>query len=683
MEKEVIKENRLINELSPYLRQHAHNPVDWFPWGEEAFKKARAENKPIFLSCGYSACHWCHVMEKESFENYEIAELMNESFVNIKIDREERPDLDQLFQQTVQALTGQGGWPLSVFLDHEGHPFFGGTYFPPKPISGRMSFPDLLKMIHQKWTEKREEITESTAEITAYLKKIYQSSAQKIIPDKRLSKEALERLLESIDKYYGGFGRAPKFPNAILLSFFLRGGLMNENTNALNHALFTLDRMAKGGIYDQLGGGFHRYATDNYWLVPHFEKMLYDNAQLIKIYGMAYQLNKQEVFQEIVNQTCDYIKREMTSPEGGFYSSQDADSEGMEGKYYLWTEKEIRQALPSDLAQLIIEYYQVTLPGNFEEKNILNRLKPTERRGDYSSLKNQINEGREGLLKLREKRVKPFRDEKFIISWNGLMISALAYAYQVFGHEEHYLMAGKAANFCLKIAHLPDGSLARIYKDGQAKGKGFLDDYAFLAQGLIDLYESDFNEYWLEQSIQLTNGAMNKFSDLSGRYYLTDSTMTDLLTRPLSGADEAIPSGISVHAENLIRLAAYTGEQKYIAEAEKIFYAYSSEIRHEHWGYAGLINALDMLHRGIKEFVFITEDANIPQMIVELRKKFLPYRIIVWRDKSRQQNLERHPSKVLLQGRDTVVGRPTCYVCSDYRCLPPITEWEELNNLLK
>jgi len=683
MQKQTIKPNRLIYELSPYLRQHAYNPVDWFPWSEEAFRKARTENKPIFLSCGYSACHWCHVMEKESFSNSEVAEMMNQYFVNIKIDREERPDLDQLFQESVRVLTGQGGWPLSIFLDFEGHPFFGGTYFPLDSLKGRISFPDLLRLIYEKWTNNHEEIVAGTQELSIYLKKLYQSSAQKSIPDKRLSTQALEALIDVADKYHGGFGGAPKFPNPTLLSFFLRGGLVNGNTMALNHALFTLDRMAKGGIYDQIGGGFHRYSTDSHWLIPHFEKMLYDNAQLIKIYSMAYQLTNQDVLKEVVMESCNYIKRVMTSSEGGYYTAQDADSEGVEGKYYLWTESEIRQILPSDLTQVFIDYYQVTPEGNFEEKSILNRLKPNEKRSDYFALKRLINEGRENLLRAREKREKPFRDEKVITSWNGLMIGALAYAYQVFGQEEYYLMAGKTANFCLKVAHLPDGSLARIYKDGQAKGAGFLDDYVFLAQGLIELYEADFNEYWLEQSLHLTNEAMNKFSDHSGRYYLTSNIATDLFTRPLSGIDQAIPSGISIHAENLIKLASYTGEQKYIAEAEKIFYAYSSELRHEHWGYAGLINALDMLHRGIKEFVFITEDGNIPEMLVKLRQKFLPYRIIVWRDKSRQHNAERHPSKVLLHGRDTLAGRPTCYVCSDYRCLPPITEWEDLNNLLK
>jgi uncharacterized protein YyaL (SSP411 family) len=665
--------NRLIHESSPYLLQHVHNPVDWYPWGDQAFAKARIEGKPILLSCGYSACHWCHVMERESFEDPKIAALMNRYFVNIKVDREERPDLDQIYQQAVQMITGHGGWPLTVFLDHEKRPFYGGTYFPPVAMYGRPGFLDILEAVHRKWVEEREQIHEAGEELTKYLQNEPGKTHQAGIPED-LPEKAISELYRYADTSNGGFNDAPKFPNPNLLQLLINVGSRCEESRVLEHCLFTLDRMACGGIYDQLGGGFHRYSTDSIWLVPHFEKMLYDNGQLLRLYSIGYQLTGNQVYKRVVEETTEYVRREMTAPEGGFYATQDADSEGEEGKYFLWTPKQVKEFLDEDEARLIIEYYGISQGGNFEGKNILNRLHEPD--GQKMDDEAKLKASRERLLMIREKRVKPFRDEKVITSWNGLMISGLAISFQVFQNPADLETARQGANFILKSSRLANGDLARVYKDGKAYGGAFLDDYAFLAKGLLDLYEADFDSNWLIQSVELTEVAISKFGNRNGLYYLTPENGTPLVTRPLSGPDQAIPSGIAVHAENLLKLAAYTGNFEFREEAEGIFKAYSSEMRHNSWGYAGLISALDMYLQGIKEFVFVSVDNNPPDILLKLRLMFLPYRIIGW--KGAGEELKSHPAGVLFEGREPVKGRPTCYVCINQSCLPPMTKWEEL-----
>jgi uncharacterized protein YyaL (SSP411 family) len=690
------KPKQLIHETSPYLQQHAHNPVDWYPWGEEAFQKAKADDKPILLSCGYSACHWCHVMERESFENEEIAELMNRYFINIKVDREERPDLDQVYQHAVQLITGQGGWPLTVFLDPMGRPFYGGTYFPPEPIYGRPSFPEVLKTIHDKWVKERDQIEASGGQLLEHLQSLSRTREQQSgVGDSELPLQAISELAGIMDRRDGGFGRAPKFPNFNLLQLFLKVGNQHRNDTFVNLATFTMIQMARGGIHDHLGGGFHRYSTDPHWLVPHFEKMLYDNALLIRTYTLAYQIKPDEEFKMLVRSAADFIRREMTAPEGGFYATLDADSEGEEGSYYLWRLEEIRELLPADLAQVFIDYNSVTVAGNNEGKNIL-YLSPDDETGLNPENQKKLNQAKTILLAAREKREKPFRDEKIITGWNGLMIGALACSYQIFQNPLDYRSAKTAADFLLKSLRTEDGTLAGIYKDGQAKIKAYLDDYAFLAQGLLDLYEADFNRIWLENALTLTKEASRKFGTPSGCYYLTSAVgeingdaigegvgknTGNLITRPLSGNDQAIPAGVAVHCENLLRLAAFTEERELWEEARKILGAYQTEMADNFWGYAGLIGTLDIFHQNYKVFSFISDQPATPEILVKIRKARLPYHILAWYNTA-LGGVETHPARELFKNRETLNGRPTCYLCYDQHCLPPVTEWEDLNAIL-
>lgn len=678
--------NRLVNETSPYLQQHAHNPVDWYPWGEEAFTEAKKRDMPLLVSIGYSSCHWCHVMEQESFENQGISGLMNCFFVNIKVDREERPDIDQIYQHAVQAITGQGGWPLTVFLDHEKRPFFGGTYFPPVSKCGRISFPDLLEAIHAKWDQEREKIHAAGRELTEILHSGIPITTRSNLPGRDLAVKAIDELSGIVDRRHGGFNGAPKFPNPGLLQLQLRVGIHHGKQAEADLALFSLRQMARGGIYDQLGGGFHRYATDAGWLTPHFEKMLYDNAQLLKLYTMAYQITGDEEFKNVIQATGDYVRREMTAPEGGFYATQDADSEGEEGKYYLWDYDEIEGLLEPEFAKAVMDYYRVTPEGNFEGRNILNRLEEASNAArDEKDLatpefRKKLNQAKTILLATRESRVKPFRDEKVIAGWNGLMIGAYAYTYQVTANPLDYRSAKKAAEFILNSMRLADGNLARIYKDGQAKIAAFLDDYAFLAAGLLNLYEADFNEYWLEQSLRLTREAIRRFGSPGGHYYLTEETGEDLVARPFSGHDQVIPSGVAVHCENLMRLAVLGGEEDLNREAELILQAYGAEMAQNIWGYGSLIGALDIYYQRFKEFTFVSEGAALPEMLARLRKYFIPYRVVAWKNEAKQ--LDAHPARALLNGRVTVNNQPACYVCSDFRCLPPVTDWEDLYTIL-
>jgi uncharacterized protein YyaL (SSP411 family) len=674
--------NRLIHETSPYLLQHAHNPVDWYPWGEEAFKKAKAEDKPILLSCGYSACHWCHVMERESFEDPEIAALMNRYFVNIKVDREERPDLDQIYQETVQLLTGQGGWPLTAFLDHERKPFYGGTYFPSQPLYGRSSFSQVLEAVHQKWTEERGQIDEASKGIFRHLQRAERTETKLSALPLDLPAQASLKFYQHFDEEYGGIGGAPKFPNVTLLQFLAASGVLNRQPDVVAAVLDTLEQMARGGIYDQIGGGFHRYSTDRYWLVPHFEKMLYDNAQLLKLYSIGYQLRPSEEFKTVVGETAAYLRRELQSPAGGFYSTQDADSEGVEGRFFVWTVFELRQLLTPEEADLVIDYYDVTERGNFEAANVLNRLRLRNRRAAPLQVDPATLAGaKQKLFAAREKRVKPFMDRKIITAWNGLAISGLAHTYQIFGAEQDYQAARRAAELLWTRARLADGALARIIMDGQAKVGAMLDDYAFLAQAFLDLYETDFAPEWLEKSLELTGQARRLFGGGDGRYYLTSATGEALVTRPLSCYDQAIPSGVAVQAGNLLRMAALTGQDEWQLEAELILKAYSSGLAEASWGAAGLLTQLDLYRHGLREFVFRSEAPKLPELVHKLRRQYLPNRVIAWTD-AQPDDLERHPARELFAGRKPLDGEPTCYVCANQQCRPPVTQWAELERYL-
>jgi uncharacterized protein YyaL (SSP411 family) len=669
--------NHLIHETSPYLLQHAFNPVDWYPWGDAAFEKARLEDKPILLSCGYSACHWCHVMEKECFEDQNISALMNEHFVNIKVDREERPDIDQLYQQAVQMITGQGGWPLTVFLDHERKPFFGGTYFPPVPRYSMVSFPQILQSISKKWIHERKDIHDQAVKIFLYLSDSIKKSSYKNLPSPELPVTAVHQMVDMVDEINGGFGGAPKFPNTVQLQLFLDTGLVHKQSLFVDHVLLTLDKMCRGGIYDQIGGGFHRYATDSNWLVPHFEKMLYENASLLKLYVAGYQISKLNEFKRVVFETADYVHREMTSPQGGFFSSQDADSEGIEGKYFFWDMQEIKQVLDGEKGQLFIEYYNVTEEGNFEGHNILNRIQTSDKKTVLPpELIAKVRIAEQKLFKVREQRVKPFRDEKIITGWNGLMVSALSCAYQVFKREKDYRLARNAANFILDSIKLPNGNLGRVYKDDQVKIEAMLDDYSFLTMGLIDLYETDFDPYWLKKSLELTKISCEKFGSADGFYSVaTDSG--SLAVNPVSGADEALPSGISVHCGNLLKLASLTDNNELYYEAERILSAYNSRLEQDLWAYAGLINHIYPFTEGYNEFVFIGEDNKIPGILTETRQHYIPYRSVLYRNK-KQGIPDVDPVAAMFRNRDTLGGKPTCYICSKKSCTAPITTCDEL-----
>jgi uncharacterized protein YyaL (SSP411 family) len=668
--------NRLAKETSPYLLQHAYNPVDWFPWGDEAFQKAKTDDKPILLSCGYSACHWCHVMERESFEDPEIAALMNEYFVNIKVDREERPDIDQIYQQGVQTMTGQGGWPLTVFLDHTGKPFFGGTYFPPAPKYGRTSFPQILETLHQKWVQERERVQMAGEELYQYLNDGgFKAEDKRTLPAAALPLAAAKKLLRYFDSESGGFDHVPKFPNPGVLQLLLTIGVLDRQAEATEAVLFSLEQMARGGIYDQLGGGFHRYATDRYWVVPHFEKMLYDNAQLLKLYSIGYQLRPTAEFEQVVHETADYLRREMTDPQGGLYATQDADSEGVEGKYYTWSIAEVKEWLSGEAAEAVIEHFGLTEQGNFEGTNILYRPVRNHAKNDGSDSLEILNQARAKLLKLRETRVKPFRDNKIITAWNALAVSGFAYAYQVFQRDADYLSARKTLEFVLRHSRLADGRLARIYKE-EARVEAMLDDYAFLGQGLLDMYETDFNQEWLEWCIRLTGEAQKRFGSEAGIYYLAPADGGQLVTRPVSRYDQAIPSGVSVHTGNLLRLSAYTGDEKWRREAERIFSAYTEGFEMEIRGHCGLIQQLDILNHDFREFVFLS-DSKPPELLRRLREKYIPNRILAWGDPDKI-DLQKHPARDLFQGRQAVNGTPTCYLCENQQCHPPLTRWQEL-----
>ncbi|HLJ93432.1 MAG TPA: thioredoxin domain-containing protein, partial [Gemmataceae bacterium] len=530
--------NHLLQETSPYLRQHAHNPVDWYPWGPEALERARQLDRPIFLSIGYSACHWCHVMEHESFEDPEVAQILNDHFVSIKVDREERPDLDQVYMTAVQMLTGQGGWPMSMFLTPDLKPFYGGTYFPPDDRYGRPGFKRLLLALGEAWQSRRGEITESSDQITERLQQASRVEPADGELDESLLQNAVRMHARVFDSTYGGFGQAPKFPHAVELGLLLRLWKRFGDDQALHMARLTLDRMAGGGIYDHLGGGFHRYSTDERWLVPHFEKMLYDNALLTAAYLDAYQATGEPLYAAVVTETLGYIQREMTSPEGPFYSTQDADSEGEEGKFYVWSAQEIEQVLGKERAELFTDVYGVTPEGNWERHNILHRSRSNEQdarmlRLPEAELRRMLDESKRELLAVRSRRVWPGRDEKVLTSWNALMITAFARASQVLGNPDYSNQAIRAADFLLGSMRSPDGRLFRTYSAGsQPKLNGYLEDYAFLLDAVVTLYEATFELRWIEAALNLATVLIAEFWDESeGGFFYTGRSHEALIAR--------------------------------------------------------------------------------------------------------------------------------------------------------
>lgn len=623
-------------------------------------------------------------MERESFEDEDTAVLMNEYFISVKVDREERPDVDQIYQSAVQAMGVHGGWPLTVFLTPEGSAFYGGTYYPPMPSFGRPGFAQVLQAIADAWENRRDELISHGERIQQALDASKDPPSALVLSPENVA-EAVQTMVQRIDRHYGGLGRAPKFPSATSLLLMMRHGRSAANTEAVDLALFTLRQMARGGICDQLGGGFHRYSTDNRWLVPHFEKMLYDNAQLLEAYTLAWQITRESEFAEIAKAIRRYIQQEMTSPEGGFYATQDADSEGVEGKFFVWDYEEVRKLLPTEaMFRLAEEAYGLSPEGNFEGYNILYQAKPLiqiakELVMPVDTARKVLEEARVLLFAAREERAKPIRDEKIITGWNGLTISGLCRMGQALHDKEAVNLSQNAARFILNTLRRDETHLYRIYKDGQSKIPAFLDDYAFFVQGLLDLYETDFDPMWLTKALLFTETILEEFPAQDGRYALNSRIGERLSTTPYSGFDQAIPSGVSIHCQNMLRLKSLTGDDKYDQEVRSILAAYIDEMSAYPLGYAGLLTALEMQQRGLTEIAFIGE--NYP-LLAKIRETFIPYRVIAaWNGKTPPP--PDHPAAPFLAKKPHEMEETAVYVCSGCVCHPPQKDWAALKELLE
>ena len=678
--------NRLANETSPYLLQHAHNPVDWFSWGEEAFAKAKAENKPILLSVGYSACHWCHVMEHESFENEEIAALMNDLFVNIKVDREERPDVDEIYMNAVQMLTGRGGWPMTVFLTPDGKPFYGGTYFPPVDRHNLPGFPKILTAVARAYTERPQDVEKATSQILENLEKMThrQESARQLQVETLAN--AAASLAQHVDHTHGGLGGAPKFPNSMVFALFLRHHHATGNELYLQMTTHTLRQMAEGGVYDHLGGGFHRYSVDERWLVPHFEKMLYDNALLTRLYVETYQVTQDPFFRQVVEEILAYVEREMLHPGGGFYSTQDADSEGQEGKFFIWSRDEVMRVLGDEVGEIFCRYYDVTDVGNFEHHNILHPMLTREQLAklfhrDEEEVTHLLDEAKRKLFAVRETRVKPGRDDKILTSWNGLMLSAFAEAYKVLGNSRYLEIARQTTDFLFTNLYR-DGRLLRSFKDGEAKFNAYLDDYAFFVAALIDLYEATFERAYLQRAVELMDTLLSGFWDeKEGSFFFTGSDHEALITRTKSAFDGSIPSGNSVAVFNLLRLSALTENQDYLTKAEQVLRLFYDAMEQNPFGFSNLLCALDF-HLTRPQEIVLLGDKEAPatkEMLARIHGLFLPNKTLTCCD-------PHDPSAAVptvLAGRTQIEGKLTVYVCHNFTCSLPVTEWGALKELLE
>jgi uncharacterized protein len=708
------KPNRLINESSPYLLQHAHNPVDWYAWGDEALQRAIKEDKPIFISIGYSACHWCHVMAHESFEDEGIARLMNEKFINIKVDREERPDLDDIYQRVAQLATGNGGWPLSVFLTPDQKPFYVGTYFPKDSRYGMPGFGTILIQLSEAYKNRKQEIQSATAEFMNALT----NSAQDIQfsqerQQDRVSKtgrstleEAAVALLHMADNVYGGFGQAPKFPNVSNLLFLLRYYDISGVNRFKDFVMFTADKMIRGGIHDQLGGGFARYSTDQRWQVPHFEKMLYDNALLTQLYAELYQLSGNKSYLETAEKTLDYVIREMTSPDGGFYSAQDADSEGEEGKFYTWSKQEIISSLDDEKknADIFCEYYGVTEGGNFEGKNILHITKST---GEIARKYGQTLEGIEQVLQhiskrlftIREKRTKPGRDDKILTSWNGLMISAFSKVYRITNNPTYLGHATKGIEFIENKIGTSDGRLRRTFKDGVSKLNAYLDDYAFYINALLEVFEVDTDSRYIEKAILYADSMIRHFWDeKQGNFFFTSDDHEQLIVRTKSLYDLANPSGNSMAASTLLRLYHITRNSNYLLKAEQIMSAGSKAAAENPFGFGQLLNAIYLYIRKPIEITIIGTNMKKPkdleQMSDWLGRQFFPNSIIALvKDRSQLDGLNKYPffdgkkveNNILtkeISADNGPLNSEHAFVCKNFSCSLPIHSLEQLQKSL-
>jgi uncharacterized protein YyaL (SSP411 family) len=706
--------NRLVDETSPYLLQHAGNPVDWYPWSDEALQKAVDEDKPVFLSIGYSACHWCHVMAHESFEDIQVATILNDRFVSIKVDREERPDLDRIYMAAVQAMTGSGGWPMSVFLTPEGHPFYGGTYFPPSKRYGIPSFTQVLEAIVAGWRDRRDELAASGQKLVDAIQRQGQADTQTTSRHREPSQDTLysafRALEQGFDKVNGGWGQAPKFPQPMALELLLRYHHATSNTNALEMVTQTLEAMGRGGMYDQLGGGFHRYSVDDRWLVPHFEKMLYDESQLARVYLHAWQVTGNEFFRTITEEILDYVVREMTDPAGGFYSTQDADSEGEEGKFFVWTLSEIREIL-RDGAEDFMAAYGVSQHGNFEGKNILEFV------GDMNQ-RATLAEARRALFEAREKRVRPGRDEKVLTSWNGLMLAAFAEAARALDRSDYRLVAERNADFLLRELRQGNGRLLRTWKRrpervlegpgeraGKAKLNGYLEDYAYLIEGLLELYQTTFEPRWFVAAQELAETMMEHFSDSDGSLYDTSDDHETLITRPRDLQDNATPSGNAMAVTTLLKLAGFTNDLRYVDIAHQTLAQMQPMMSQYPLGFGQWLQALAYVLTKPREIAIVGDPDSVDTqaLLNVVRNGYRPFQVVALgsplgqrpgRDDMQLAQARQLPSNAadpvgriaavpLLLDRGLVDGRAAAYVCRDFACQAPVADPEGLQSLLE
>ncbi len=675
--------NRLARETSPYLLQHAHNPVDWYPWGEEAFERARRENRPVLLSIGYSSCHWCHVMERESFEHPGIAALMNDLFVNIKVDREERPDVDDVYMKAVQLLTGRGGWPLTVFLTPEKKPFHGGTYFPPTDRHGLPAFPRVLEAIARAYRERPADVEKAVTQLTDGVAQVDDGLAPAAALDPTIPRRAAEALLGHIDQDHGGLGGAPKFPHSQALQLLLRQHRATGRQALLDAVVLSCAGMARGGVYDQIGGGFHRYSVDAAWLVPHFEKMLYDNAQLPRLYLEAFQVTGDPESSRIVVETLDYVLSEMRHQNGGFFSATDADSEGEEGKFFVWSPAEVTALVGPADGELVCRWWDITEEGNFEGHNIAHLTLTIDQLAKLfgrtpADAAAAIARARAALYDARATRVPPLRDEKILTSWNALMIGTLAEAGRVLGEPRYVEAAAAAVEFLWRDVR--DGErLLHVWTAGRARQPAFLDDHAFLASAFVDLHEATADPIPLARAEALVAALDERFhDDTCGGYFYTSHDAETLIARPKSGADGSLPSGNAVLAHTLLRLHAHTGTERYRERAEEILRLYHDAAHQNPFGFATYLEALELYSEGATEVVIVGKrgDPGAAALWRVAAEAFLPHRILV--------RTEPGDPVVPTPARDrpAVGGRATAYVCRHFACSAPVTSADDLRALL-
>ncbi len=679
--------NRLIFEQSPYLLQHAANPVDWFPWGEEAFAKAEKEDKPIFLSIGYATCHWCHVMERESFEDEEVAKLLNENFVCVKVDREERPDIDDVYMTVCQALTGRGGWPLTALLTHEGKPFFAGTYFPKVDKFGKPGMMTLLPQVIDAWKNHRDQLLGDADRISSKLKEMTKHQAGEGL-DATVLDSAFQHLESTFDGERGGFGAAPKFPTSHRILFLLRYWKRSGNAKALEMAEQTLASIRRGGIFDQIGLGVHRYAVDAGWLIPHFEKMLYDQALLAVAYTETFQATGNPFYARCAQEILSYVRRDLTHPRGGYYSAEDADSEGEEGKFYLWTEAEIFQALGPEEGAFIKRVFELTKLGNFPDEasgrpngaNILHMKRPIAELAERENMKpeafqKRLEKARKNLFELRERRVHPFKDDKILTDWNGLAIAAFARAGRVLGRDDLVADARAAADFVLEKLRAEDGRPLKRYRSGEAGLPAHLDDYAFLAWGLLELYESTFESRYLKTAQNLTDLMIRYFWDeAEGGFFLTANDGEALILRGKTVYDGALPSGNSVAVQNLLKLGRITAWEEYDLMAEKAIALFSEQVKRAPASFTQFLCAVDF-REGPSFEIVLAGDKNakdFKEMAAALHRRFLPNKVLLWRPE--KEALEMVKISPYLEHQKSLNGKATAYVCRNFTCQKPTTD---------